>query len=65
MGILVPNIMEEAMIYLFLWKKFHHFLIKKIPKKHGQGNFLQKFQKKSSHFNEENYEMAKVFKKFR
>jgi hypothetical protein len=46
MGILVPNVMEKAMINLFLWRKFCHFPKKKSPKKHGQGNFLQNFQKK-------------------
>jgi hypothetical protein len=48
MGILVPNVMEEAMIYLFLWRKFHHLPIKKSPKKHGHGNFSQ-ISKNNSH----------------
>jgi hypothetical protein len=64
MGILVPNVMEKTMINLFLWRKFHHFPIKKSPKKHGQGNFLQNFQKELSHFNKESYEMVKVLKGF-
>jgi len=35
---------------------------KKSPKQHGQGNFLQNFfLKKSSHFDEESYEIVKRF----
>jgi hypothetical protein len=30
---------------IFLVLKFHHFGKKKSPKQHGQGNFLENFQK--------------------
>ncbi len=39
-------------------------LKKKIPEQHGQGNFLENFQKKWSHFEEVSYEIAKFFQGF-
>jgi len=39
-------------------------LKKKIPEQHGQGNFLEKFQKNRHISKEENYEIAKIFQGF-
>jgi hypothetical protein len=45
---------------IFFVAKIHHFpIFKKIPKQHGQGNFLENFPKKIT--KEESYEIAKVF----
>jgi hypothetical protein len=38
-----------------------HFAIKKSPRQHGQEKNLKNFPRKSSHLEEESYEIAKDF----
>ncbi len=45
----------------FLCGEILPFCYTNSPKQHGQGNFSKKIQKKSSHFEEESYEITKIF----
>jgi hypothetical protein len=46
---------------IFLVTNTCHFAKNKSPKQHGQGNFLENFQKILSYFEQESYENAKIF----
>jgi hypothetical protein len=41
--------------------KIRHFAIEKKTKQHDQGNVLENFEKQSSQFLEESYQILKIF----
>jgi hypothetical protein len=51
--------------FIFFVATFCHInitiIFSKIPQSNSEGNFLEKFPKKLSHFEEESYEIASIF----